>query len=99
MNAFDLAAGRAWAMSESDLMTVMQIAAREGEGPEAVAMKLGRQLDNTRTVEIRDGVAVVPIIGPMFRRASMLTEISGATSTEVFAQDFRAALDLSLIHI
>ena len=93
MNAFDLAAGRAWAMSESDLMTVMQIAAREGEGPEAVAMKLGRPLDNTRTVDVRDGVAIVPLVGPMFRRANMLTEISGATSTEVFAQDFRAALD------
>lgn len=93
MNAFDLAAGRAWAMSESDLMTVMQIAAREGEGPEAVAMKLGRPLDNTRTVDVRDGVAIVPMVGPMFRRANMLTEISGATSTEVFAQDFRAALD------
>jgi signal peptide peptidase SppA len=93
MNAFDLAAGRAWAMSESELMTVMQIAAREGEGPEAVAMKLGRPLDNTRTVDVRDGVAIVPLVGPMFRRANMLTEISGATSTEVFAQDFRAALD------
>jgi len=91
--AFDLAAGRAWAMAEEHLLTLMTIAAREGEGPEAVAMRLGRPLENTRTVEMHDGVAVVPLTGPMFRRANLLTEVSGATSTEAFAQDFRAALE------
>ena len=93
MNAFDLAAGRSWAMSESDLMTIMEIAARQGEGPEAVAMRLGRPLDNTRTVDVRDGVAIVPLVGPIFRRAGLLTQVSGATSTEEFAQEVQAAVD------
>ena len=93
MNAFDLAAGRAWAMSEEDLLSVMTIAAREGEGPQAVALRLGRPLDNTRTVDVRDGVAIVPLVGPIFRRAGLLTEVSGATSTETFAQEMQAAVD------
>lgn len=93
MKAFELAAGRAWAMAEEHLFTLLQIAAREGEGPEAVALRLGRPLENTRTVELHGNVAVVPLTGPMFRRANLFTEISGATSTEVFAQDFRTALE------
>lgn len=93
MDAFDLAAGRAWALSEADLFTVMSIAARAGEGPEAVALRLGRPLENTRSVVTHGDVAVVPLDGPMFRRANILTEVSGATSTEQFAQDFQAAID------
>jgi signal peptide peptidase SppA len=93
MNIFDLAAGRDWALADADLLAIMTIAAREGEGPAAVALRLGRPLDNSRNVELHDGVAVVPLDGPMFRRANMLTEISGATSTEQFGQDFQAALD------
>lgn len=93
MNAFDLAAGRAWALSEDDLMTIMTIAARAGEGPEAVATRLGRPLQNTRDVSMHGSVAVVPLEGPMFRRANLFTELSGATSTEQFARDFQAAID------
>lgn len=93
MNALDLAAGRAWALSEDDLMTIMTIAARQGEGPEAVATRLGRPLQNTRDVTMHGSVAVVPLEGPMFRRANLFTELSGATSTEQFARDFQAAID------
>lgn len=93
MNAFDLAAGRAWALAEDDLLTVMTIAARGGEGPEAVALRLGRPLEKTRTATRQGDVAIVPLEGPMFRRANLFTEISGATSTEQFAQDFQAAID------
>lgn len=93
MSVFDLAARQVWAIEESWLQVILEIASREGEGPEAVAARLGRPLQNTRTVAIRDGVAVVPIVGPIFRRANMLTEVSGATSTEMLARDFRTALD------
>ena len=93
MNAFDLAAGRAWALSEDDLLTVMTIAARAGEGPETVAAQLGRPLANDRVATRQDVIAVIPLDGPMFRRANMLTQVSGATSTEQFAQDFRSAAD------
>lgn len=93
MNAFELAAAMIWAIEESWLRTILEIAGREGDGPEAVAAKLGRPLNNTRTVSVRDGVAIVPVVGPIFRRGNMLTEVSGATSTEMLARDFRAAID------
>jgi ClpP class serine protease len=82
-----------WAILPEVLQTILCIAQGENESPEAVAAKLGRPLQNTRTVTHRDGVAVLPVGGPIFRYANVLTEISGATSVEVLATDFRAALD------
>ncbi len=93
MRAFELAASRPWAIQEEWLSTILEIAARENDDPEAVAARLGRPLDNTRKVRMRDGVAVIPITGPIFRRANIFQAISGATSTEVLALDFNLALE------
>lgn len=94
MRAFELAATRPWAIQEEWLSTILEIAARENtEEPEAVAARLGRRLDNTRNVRMRDGVAILPVTGPIFRRANWFQEISGATSTEILARDFNAALE------
>lgn len=39
-----------------------------------------------------DGVAVLPVVGPIFPRANMMTEHSGATSITALQNDFRVAL-------
>ncbi|HEY8732268.1 MAG TPA: S49 family peptidase [Candidatus Limnocylindria bacterium] len=82
-----------WAMEEHALHTMLEIAGRENLDPEAVAAKLGRPLDNTHAVTIRDGVASIPVTGPLFRYADMFTAISGATTYEQIATDLTAALD------
>lgn len=92
-SAFDLVASQPWAIMPETLETIASIARREGEGVEAVEARLGRPLQNARTVSVRDGVAVVPVNGPIFRYANLFTQISGATSLEVLATDFTAALD------
>ncbi|WP_256679183.1 S49 family peptidase [Pseudomonas sp. AOB-7] len=71
---------------------LMAIADRQGD-PEALEARLGRQLENTRAVTVRDGVAVIPVVGPIMRYANLFTRISGATSTQELATDFQAALD------
>lgn len=91
-NAFDLAASRNWLMTADALDSLMAVADRQGD-VEALEARLGRSLDNTRTVTVRDGVAVIPVAGPIFRHANLFTEISGATSTGVLATDIQAALD------
>ncbi len=92
--AFQIAASLAWALDTHTLTTILEIANREGDGPEAVAARLGRPLENTRTVTTRDGVAVIPVIGPVFRRANAFDDISGPmTSVQILARDFRAALE------
>lgn len=91
-DAFHLAASRPWVIQRESLETILAIADRYGD-PEALQAKTGRPLDNTRTVMMRDGVAVIPITGPIFRYANLFTEISGATSTGVLAKDIQSALD------
>lgn len=90
--AFELAASRPWLMTGDALDSLMAVADRQGD-VQALEARLGRELDNTRSVTVRDGVAVIPITGPIFRYANLFTEISGATSTQVLATDIQTALD------
>lgn len=82
-----------WAITREAMDTILEIAARENESPQAVAAKLGRPLENTYDVENRDGVAVLHITGPLFRYANLFTMLSGATSYDLLARDFAKAVD------
>lgn len=93
VSAFDLLAGQAWAILPHMLDTMATIARRENEPVETLQARLGRPLQNTRSVTVRDGVAIVPVVGPIFRFANLFTEISGATSLDALAQDITCALD------
>jgi signal peptide peptidase SppA len=56
--------------------------------------------DVSRGYEVRNNVAVLPIYGPIFGKANMMTELSGATSLEMFRQNFKSALsDEGIKHI
>ncbi|HNS45506.1 MAG TPA: S49 family peptidase [Alphaproteobacteria bacterium] len=93
MRIWNRIAGEPWAITETALHTILEIAARENESPQAVAAKLGRNLQNTYSVMERDGVAVIPVTGPLFRYANLFTMISGASSYELIARDFTTALE------
>jgi signal peptide peptidase SppA len=85
--------GAEWAISPDALRGILAIARRENDAPEAVEARLGRKLENTHQSEVRGSVAVIPVTGPLFRRAGAFTRVSGATSYDMVAQDVRAALD------
>ena len=93
MRLWNQLAREPWAITETAMQTILSVAARENESPEAVASKLGRELQNTYNATERDGVAILPVTGPLFRYANIFTSISGATSYELIAKDFRTALD------
>ena len=92
-HALELALEAPWAITEEALRNILAIASRENPSPEAIAAKLGRELDNTQRTTVRDGIATIPVTGPLFRKANLLTQVSGATSMEVLAQDITAALE------
>jgi len=98
MKFWNHAAGEPWAITETALNNILTIASRQNESIEAVSAKLGRDLDNTYVTEVRDGVAVIPVVGPLFRYANLFTAISGASSYEVLAKDFNSALENSDVH-
>lgn len=93
MKIWNRLSGEPWAITETALQTILEIAARENESPQAVAAKLGRNLQNTYSVMERDGVAIIPVTGPLFRYANLFTAISGASSYELIARDFSVALE------
>lgn len=93
MKAFDLACTVPWAIREESLQLILDIARRCHDNPEAVSSVTGKKLENTRAVTTIGSTAVIPISGPIFRYANLFSEISGATSVEILAKDFRAALD------
>lgn len=95
-DAFHLASSRPWMIQRDSLETILAVSQRLGD-PQALQTHVGRPLDNTRTVTMRDGVAVIPVTGPIFRYANIFTEISGATSTGILARDIQAALDNSYV--
>lgn len=81
-----------WAIQPEALETVLAIASRELSDPEAIERAAGREVDGAQRMRIRNEVAVISLRGPMFRYANLFTRMSGATSTELLAQDVGAAL-------
>lgn len=84
-------------MTEAGLALMIAVASRDeffdDVRKEALAAKAGTPLENTHKVSVRDGVAVVPVTGPLFRHANMMTRLSGATSYATLRTDLQAALD------
>lgn len=81
-----------WAIVQSELEKIVAIADRSND-IEALAAKQSGTLNNAHKVEIRDGIAIIPIVGSIFRYANLFTEISGATSTQILSLDFNTALN------
>jgi len=52
----------------------------------------GHGSDNEPRKVLGNGVGVLPIYGPIFGKANMMTELSGATSLEAFRKDLSAML-------
>lgn len=62
---------------------------------EALTTKDAPVLENTRTVRIQNGVAIIPISGVITGRLDFLTYILGGTALDILAKDFRTALENS----
>lgn len=96
-------AGLPWLIQAEALETIIQIAGRDlpdestleawklGHQREALATRLGDPLGNAPTARVRDGVAIVPIAGPIFRYANLFTAFSGATALADVSANLAAA--------
>ena len=95
MLALDAALSAMWAMEEQALNQILTIAARENVDvtPEALEAYRAKNLAGAERAQVRDGVAILGITGPLFRRANLFTAISGATSYDILRGDLQAAVD------
>lgn len=97
MKAFQKVCQTPWAIQPEALRTILEVASRLGdraafEGIEAVAAQFGERLEGTRYVQMRDGVAILAIDGPIARGMNLFSFFSGGTSVELLAKDFTAAM-------
>lgn len=94
-----------WAIDPSWLPLLSALAQRNHSAPEAEAAREWQKRDydmmagpgaqrlaGAQRAYAIDGVAIIPITGPIFPRANMMTEMSGATSISMLLNDYRIAL-------
>ncbi|MAD98903.1 MAG: hypothetical protein CMB99_16375 [Flavobacteriaceae bacterium] len=74
-----------WAIEPSYLDIMEAVVNRDDL--QALGYADGKPLQARRPVEIFGSVAVVPVSGAMFRRANLMTDFCGATSTECLIKD------------
>ena len=87
MKAFEYLTTQAWAVRPDVLEAGIAIALREQPtGFEALRSKEGREPDDAEAMQVRDGVAIIPIKGPIFRYSSLFTRLCGGTTTEAIAK-------------
>lgn len=60
---------------------------------QSLAFRSDASLNNTRSVLIRDGTAIIPIHGAITARNDIFTLIAGGTSLSSLAKDFQTALE------
>ena len=87
-----------WAIVPDRLEEIHAIycARLKGEEPDVAAIeaRLGRPLGNEpQGYEVRDGAALIPLRGVLGQRMNLMSNMSGGTSTELFARDVRQALE------
>ena len=100
MNLADIVYGP-WAITPQMHSVILDIYAKhvmgdnlDAEGLASLEAKLGRKLENERKpYSVVDGVAVLPLVGVMAKRANMFMQISGGVSTQIFAQEFIRAIN------
>lgn len=83
-----------WAITAEGLELVLAVAARENDvSIEALEAYRAKHVPTAERLERRGPVAILNVVGPMFRRANLFTAISGATSYDVLRRDLQVALD------
>jgi capsid assembly protease len=95
--------GAPWLIQSEALETMIEVAARgipdqatidkwkNEASRHALATRAGDPLGNTPTARVRDGVAIIPVAGPIFRYANLFTQLSGATALADFATNLAGA--------
>ena len=91
----DLLKKTAWAIRPDSLEQIYTILRDHKLGEmdlEAIEAKLGKNLANTRNVVIEDGIAVIPISGPIAKKMNLFHAISGGTSAEMLIKEIDKAV-------
>jgi ClpP class serine protease len=95
----DFAAASGWAMWPDAVDNLVSIAERANETtPELLEAYRAQSVEKGDRLKARDGVGLLYVEGPLFKKANFMTAMSGATSYATLAKDLQVALDDPSIH-
>lgn len=99
MAILDIAASQGWAMLPERAEELVSIVERENKPTmEVLEAYEAKYADRGERVRVRDGVAILDVQGPLFKKANLFVRVSGATSYEILRKDFQVAVDDPNIH-
>jgi signal peptide peptidase SppA len=99
-----------WLITDSGLQTILSIVedrfnnGRLNDAEIAERIRLndaGKQgYDDTagERYTVNNGVGIIPLMGPIFGKANLMTQLSGATSLETFLSDFKVLMADDGVH-
>lgn len=97
MSLIDKIVGAPWAITPETLESIIAIARRENavakENWPTYSAAARKVTEGYRRTMIDGDVAVISVTGPIFPKANMMTDLSGATSLQDVAGDFRRAME------
>lgn len=94
MKFMDVVASQPWALEGSRAQEYKAILEGQGDlSPQALEAYRARQSARGERMGIRDGVAILNVEGPLFKKANLFVEFCGATSYEILRRDLQVALD------
>lgn len=87
-----------WAIVPEKLLEIQEIYFIHLRGEridiKGIETRIGKPLKREeQNYETRNGVAIIPIDGPIAKRMNLLTEVSGGSSIELIERDFKEALE------
>lgn len=62
----------------------------DGAPMQSLAAEYGQPLDDETRATVRDGVAIIPVVGPLYHRADGIHDVCGCSSYEQIARDIGA---------
>lgn len=102
MNVLDVI-NSPWAITAEMLRQIQSIYLSHTLGQQAnlgdIEAKIGKPLNNSQQeYEVSDGVAIIPVRGPIAKKMNLFSRISGGSSTELVANEIKAALADFKVH-
>ncbi|MHA2136321.1 MAG: signal peptide peptidase SppA [Candidatus Thorarchaeota archaeon] len=94
-NIMDLLDGGCWALTEEALDSMHQILAfrlSKKAAAQEFEFKIGEDKERPNAPYMEGSTAVIPIMGPIVKKANLFTRISGGTSAELLERDIKDAI-------
>lgn len=100
MSVLDLMASTGWAMLPERCQELAEIAERTAEKPsmEVLEAYRAKTADKGERLRVRNGIGLLYAEGPLMKKASFFTEVSGMTSYQTLRRDLQVLADDKDIH-